>query len=630
MASSGLSEEILCPVCLGEFQEPVSLRCQHSFCRRCISTYLATSGGAGLCPECRHPFNKKHIKANRSLAKVVSAAKEHLEEQRTLQESLTSVLLEPAGSGAEPVEDPALMCSVHQERLKLFCTEDQQLLCVVCREAEQHHGHTCRPAEEVAQHYKGLLGGAVNFLSTENASLNYMIGLQSAEVLQTQERSRDLSAMISSEFVKLQQLLRDQEQKVLSRLQEEETRVLVPMQTNLNMLTQLISMETNTEQVLTSNLSNTQPITFLQWWTSVGSGMVEEMLHFDSDPASSEEHTSSTEQQRLWFSSKLEGLGVCSDVINLGPYESHLPFLVWKQVLNHIHIQQVPHADELAQWEESYSRVGLSGRSLQRVDRKLGGLLGVFRGYRPMARCHPAYGQGRHYWEVEVGRRPDWAVGVCVAGVSQLCACQGMCVCRWCATPQGALREQVMLHLKRGRGYSVTVSGAVETPVALWEYPRRVGVYLDCDRGRVEFYDADTLLLIHSSKMADCQHQDHTAGSGREGPLLSLCLSPGCYNKEEEGRGDWEPLTVCCYRRQRPPGADMELLGRVWRPSLLGADEALWWRDARLGLAILGVAAGVMGVTSGWGDLGSSRGDLGRSGGGVGGLGHSLEDSIWW
>ncbi|XP_063047477.1 tripartite motif-containing protein 75-like isoform X2 [Engraulis encrasicolus] len=558
MASSGLLEEILCPVCLCEFQEPVSLRCQHSFCRTCISGYLATSGGSGQCPECRHPFNKKHIKANRSLAKVVSAAKEHLEEQRTLQEC----------SGAEAVKDPTSMCSVHQERLKLFCTEDQQLLCVVCRDAKQHRGHTCRPAEEVAQHYKVLLGGAVNFLSKENTYLNNMIDLQSAKVLQTQ---------------------------VLSRLHEEETRVLAPMQTNLTKMTHLLSTKTNTEQVLTSNLSNTQPIKFLQWWTSVGSGMVEEMLHFDGDPASSEEHSSSTEQQ---FSSKLPGLGVCSDVIDLGPYESHLPFLVWKQVLNHIHIKKVPHADELAEWEESYSRVGLSGCSLQRVDRKLWGLLGVWQGYRPMARCRAKYGQGRHYWEVEVGHRPDWAVGVCVACASQLCVCLGTCLCRWWATPQGAPREQMMLHLKRGRGYSVTVSGGgAETPVALRECPRRVGVYLDCDGGKVEFYDADTLRLIHSSKMADSQCEDRVAGSGRKGPLLSLCLSPGCYTKEEEGRGDWEPLIVCCYRRQRPPQADMELLRRLWEPLLMG--------NARLGLGILGVAAGMLGFTLGWGGLGS-------------------------
>ncbi|KAL2084702.1 hypothetical protein ACEWY4_020220 [Coilia grayii] len=532
--ASALSEEILCSVCLCEFNDPVSLRCQHSFCRKCITAHLATSGGTGQCPECRHPFGKKHIKANRTLQKVVSAAKEHLQEQKTLetlQESLTSILFETETQPPQRREDATLMCPLHEEKLKLFCEVDQQLLCVVCRDGIQHEGHKCRPAEEVEQRCKAVLSGAVAFLSKENQYLDYMISLQTAEILRTQERSRELSLKISSQFAQLQQLLRQQEQKVLSRLQQEEARVLGPMQTNLSKMTQLAAKDRNTEWLLQSNLSNAQPITFLQWWTSTGHDMVEELLVPDEESA--EGQGSLTDQQ---FLSKLTDLSVSSDVIELGPYETHLPFFVWKEVLKDI--KKVPHDDVMAQWDEAYARVGRSGRSIQRADRK--GVLGLYRDYRPLARGRAAHWHGRHYWEVEVGRKLDWGVGVCVE------------------SPPGQLQEQVMLYLKHGRGYSVVIAGSQETPLnPRGGRPWRVGVYLDCDAGRVSFYDTDSLVLIH------------TAEFGTAGLPLSLCLSPGCYI---DG-GDCDALTVCCY--QPAPQGDLEFLAGIWR-TMLRWDEAFW------------------------------------------------------
>lgn len=153
--ASALLEHILCPLCLSEFSDPVSLRCQHTFCRECIKTYLATCNGTGKCPECRHPFTRKHIKANRTLTNVVHAARHQLLEQKTLMESLSSIMMETGAQISQTTQEASeLMCPLHQERLKLFCETDQQLVCVVCRDGSSHEGHKFRPVEEKAQSCK--------------------------------------------------------------------------------------------------------------------------------------------------------------------------------------------------------------------------------------------------------------------------------------------------------------------------------------------------------------------------------------------------------------------------------------------------------------------------------------------
>ncbi|XP_062394067.1 tripartite motif containing 109 [Sardina pilchardus] len=434
----------LCPVCWYEFSDPVSLRCQHSFCRECIRAHLAASGGSAQCPECRQPFTRKHIKANRTLG-------------------------------------------------------------------------NCRLAEEKAQRCKNALRGAVSFLSEEMVDLDYKIRLQTAEIKKTQDTSREWSGRISTTFEQLHQLLREKEQEVQTFLQQEEKRVLEPMQRSLAKMTQVSTRDRNTEGTLRSGLDIGHPDAFLQWWTTVGCNKVKKML--DGDEAVAEGTDSTTD---LRFSSKLAGLAVFHDVISLGPYETHLSFLVWRDILRDI--QPVPHDDVISLWDDSYAMVTHSGRSIQRRDRR--GLFGRYQDYRPLAKCRAAYPRGRHYFEVEMGRKLDWGIGVCTE------------------SPSGKVQEVAMLYRRHDgvySSYSVTAQGQ-ESALQVLHPPWQIGVYLDCDKGRVAFYDADSMEQVCS------------AACGTGAPL-SLCLSPGA--RVEGGEG--QALTVCCYQSLPQSPTDMDV-----------------------------------------------------------------------
>uniref|UniRef100_A0A4W3JN01 B30.2/SPRY domain-containing protein n=1 Tax=Callorhinchus milii TaxID=7868 RepID=A0A4W3JN01_CALMI len=66
-AAHSLSEDLVCPVCLDLFTDPVTLDCGHNFCRCCISQSWETKESKA-CPECRTVFANSSMRGNWALA----------------------------------------------------------------------------------------------------------------------------------------------------------------------------------------------------------------------------------------------------------------------------------------------------------------------------------------------------------------------------------------------------------------------------------------------------------------------------------------------------------------------------------------------------------------------------------
>ncbi|XP_030628518.1 E3 ubiquitin-protein ligase TRIM8a isoform X2 [Chanos chanos] len=65
-------EELICPICLHVFVEPIQLPCKHNFCRGCISEAWAKDSGIVRCPECNHAYNQKpNLEKNIKLTNIV-------------------------------------------------------------------------------------------------------------------------------------------------------------------------------------------------------------------------------------------------------------------------------------------------------------------------------------------------------------------------------------------------------------------------------------------------------------------------------------------------------------------------------------------------------------------------------
>ncbi|NXH09757.1 TRI39 ligase, partial [Bucco capensis] len=84
---------------------------------------------------------------------------------------------------------------------------------------------------------------------------------------------------------------------------------------------------------------------------------------------------------------------------------------------------------------------------------------------------------GRHYWEVEVGDKTHWALGVCKDSISR----KGGEITPFHETGYWRVR------LWNGDKYAATTCPF--TPLKVQVKPKRVGVFVDYEGGKVAFYN---------------------------------------------------------------------------------------------------------------------------------------------
>uniref|UniRef100_UPI00398EEFB1 zinc-binding protein A33-like isoform X4 n=1 Tax=Pristiophorus japonicus TaxID=55135 RepID=UPI00398EEFB1 len=143
------TEELICPICLDFFTDPVLLECGHNFCRSCI-TQCWDKKETNSCPECREEFPEINLRASRALANLAEKARE--------------VKLNPKQ------KESKLHCEEHQEELKLFCETDKKLICLVCRDAREHREHRFMPIKEAVGIYKDQLKSSLDSLTEKKSA----------------------------------------------------------------------------------------------------------------------------------------------------------------------------------------------------------------------------------------------------------------------------------------------------------------------------------------------------------------------------------------------------------------------------------------------------------------------------
>lgn len=111
------------------------------------------------------------------------------------------------------------------------------------------------------------------------------------------------------------------------------------------------------------------------------------------------------------------------------------------------------------------------------------------------------FSSGRCYWEVEVGEKMEWNLGVVRQSINRkgkftVCPANGF----W------------TLSLRAGGQYMANSSPV--TPLALEQKPKRVGVFLDYTEGRVSFYCVESGAHIHTftDKFTDRLHPFFSPG----------------------------------------------------------------------------------------------------------------------
>ncbi|XP_065271959.1 E3 ubiquitin-protein ligase TRIM39-like [Emys orbicularis] len=387
------------------------------------------------------------------------------------------------------------VCGEHQETLKLFCEEDQTSVCVVCHLSRAHRDHRVVPLKEAAQEYKVKLQGALGPLRKELEEALALTSKEEEKTTEWQRKVKNRREKIAGEFDKLHTLLREEEQLLLQRLEEEERETLQRLQENVTKLSQqssslqqlITEIEEKCQQPVVkllkdvkSTLSRSENVklqepeavsTDLKNVYKISLDMNEVLKRFGDK----------LQAELRWRSAQLYAVDVTLD-----PDTAH-PKLVLSEDRKRVRLgdkrQVLPNNPE--RFDSCVSVLGTEG----------------FTG-------------GRRYWEVEVGDKTGWDLGVCRESVSR----KG-----WVTLSPGNGYWVVWL---RDGGYKAGTSPRTPLPVSV--RPSRVGIFLDYEAGEVSFYN-----------VTDRSHLFTFTGtfSGTLRPYFSPCNNAGGTNAA--------PLIIC-------------------------------------------------------------------------------------
>ncbi|KAM8933226.1 putative E3 ubiquitin-protein ligase TRIML1 [Lycaon pictus] len=440
-----LREELTCFICLDYFTSPVTTECGHSFCLLCLLRSWEEHNTPLSCPECWRTLESPHFQPNERLGRLAGIGKQ-----------LRSQVLQSEGE---------LDASGRMLAGTKVSSDDEQ---GVNAFSSQCHGiNRLHPSSEAEERHKEKLKEILNLLHKKRKETQVILTHEKERVILCKEETKACKQVVVSEYAKMHQFLKEEEQLQLQLLEKEERENMKKLRDNEIKLTQQIrSLSKMIEQIestcqssiiesfedMKGTLERSEPL-LLQCpeATTTGltlcriTGMREMLKKFSTDitldPA--------TANAYLVLSEDLKS-------VRHGGIRQHLP-------------------DNPERFDQSATVLGAQ----------------IFT-------C------GRHYWEVEVGNKTEWEVGICKDSVSR----KGNL-----PKPPGDLFS--LIGLKIGDDYSLWVSSPLKGQ-HVREPVHKVGVFLDYESGHIAFYNMTDESLIYSFPPTSFQEALR--------PIFSPCL----------------------------------------------------------------------------------------------------------
>ncbi|XP_070294418.1 E3 ubiquitin-protein ligase TRIM39-like [Salvelinus sp. IW2-2015] len=517
-----LSEESFqCSICLEVFVEPVSTPCGHSFCKACLQGYWDHSKKF-LCPMCKKSYSRRpELSINRVLAEIAAhfqglevgavspntkggaaagspvaghrvhgespaAAAEggefaragevpcdacigrkmralksclncpgsfceaHLRHHKKVKSLTFHRLVEPVHHLEEKI------CKKHERLLEVYCRNDHGCVCISCAEAT----HKTHEIVSVDREWKKKM----NYLGKRRSELKYMIKERTKKLEEIKQSIRVIKSSAQKEleeswqvYAELQCLVEQSQAELVELIATRKREAERHAQELARGLESDLSHLRKRNEELEALAQNQDKVIFLQRLSALA--LLPEPIDWS-------------------------GVSVNTDLY-LGTIQSSVSALVdkFQEEIKRLYGKELRKLQNYA--SEVFLDPGTAqrnlvlsedGRQVMYEERKHNQSEGTRR-FNPalfVLACE-CLSSGRHYWEVDVGRKTAWTVGVVRAsarrkGEIKLSPDGGY----WC------------LWLKSGE---VKALASTRLALQLASHPQKIGIFLDYEGGQVSFYD---------------------------------------------------------------------------------------------------------------------------------------------
>ncbi|KAK2865894.1 hypothetical protein Q7C36_001950 [Tachysurus vachellii] len=564
-------EQFSCSICLDIFTNPVSTPCGHSFCLSCITSYWDSRSKACFCPLCKENFRKRpELHINHTLKEITEQFKRMTEtsgshtispdaqgtnsqspriidrkisgsprpgelpggllkemKSRFQRTSSSGNLLEASApssspppyeasrrrfsaSGFGPATSNGPQCSKHALTLDMFCRSDQICVCAMCGEGD-HHGHVLVPARRemiVKKSQLGIMEIEVQSLITAREKKIEEIQMSLSDI---QANAQQEVEVIASMFRALISSLERSQAEVLGMVEMGRAAAELRSQAFIRDL-QLELTELRKRSSALSVLSqSTDHFSFFKTYTSLSTGPPMKTwteVTMTPDPTAGVVLKNVTqmvekveEELRKLPQSCLHS--AIESPVKPQPRQSKLQDYTLDVTLDRdsAHPRLVISEDcKQVYCSDRYRTMMDTPERFDRVVCVLG--------------CQ-GFSSGRRYWEVHVGEKTDWDVGV----VNRSSNRKG----KISVSPANGYW---LLSLRENHEYAFRSNPMM--PIYLNPRPQRIGIYIDYEKGQVSFYNADTMAVIFSNVYFFTE-------------TLYPCFSP-CTNKSGKNSA---PLIIC-------------------------------------------------------------------------------------
>ncbi|XP_021163226.2 E3 ubiquitin-protein ligase TRIM8a isoform X2 [Fundulus heteroclitus] len=290
-------EELLCPICLNVFDEPIQLPCKHNFCKGCISEAWAKESAAVRCPECNHDYDQKPApEKNFKLANIVKRFNALNAEkapavlhcvlcrrgpplpvrkvclrckepccQTHVQTHLQQPCTAPGHLLVDIEELSAWTCPTHEEYRLLHCEEEQVALCPFCYISHcTNQRHTVCDVDTQRVQMQAMLMRQQDRLDCRVQSIDEQLGKLESDKTLLKEAVCELKERVQAQYQRMHALLEANQAETVQMLESTYT---MYARKNSQQVLQLNDKRQESEKLLSSAQSffqRAESLTFMK------------------------------------------------------------------------------------------------------------------------------------------------------------------------------------------------------------------------------------------------------------------------------------------------------------------------------------------------------------------------------